>query len=182
MNKSVVIPSEVILDKIYEIRGVKVMLDRDLAELYEVQTKVLKQSVKRNLDIFPEHFMFELTKEENEFLRSQFVTSKKGRGGTRYLPLVFTEHGILQLASILRSKRARYMSIRIIEIFVKMREMLLSHQELMVQLEEVSRKVAGHDEKINLIFGYLKEVEQARQEELEQQNRKRIGFKTNNEE
>ena len=97
MSKEITIPEEIITSKIYLIRDQKVMVDRDLAELYGVETKVLKQAVKRNVDIFPTHFMFELSKVEDEFLRSQLVTSKKGRGGTRYLPMVFTEHGVLQL-------------------------------------------------------------------------------------
>ena len=177
MSKEIAIPQEVILSKIYEIRGQKVILDKDLAELYEVETKALKQSVKRNLDIFPEHFMFELTKEERESLRSQFVTSKKGRGGARYLPMVFTEHGILQVAHVLRSKRARYMSVRITEIFIKMRELLQTHQELFLQMEEIRKKVSGQEEQITLIFEYLKQLEQAKQKELEHKNRKRIGFK-----
>ena len=177
MSKEIAIPQEVILSKIHEIRGQKVILDKDLAELYEVETKVLKQAVKRNLDIFPKHFMFELTKGEHESLRSQFVTSKKGRGGTRYLPMVFTEHGILQVAHVLRSKRARYMSIRITEIFIKMRELLQTHQELFLQMEEIRKKVSGQEEQITLIFEYLKQIEQAKQEELEHKNRERIGFR-----
>jgi len=103
------------------------MIDRDLAELYGVETKALKQAVKRNIDIFPKHFMFELTKDENEFLRSQFVTSNKGRGGTRYLPMAFTEHGVLQLAHVLRSKKVNLMSVRITEIFIKMRQLLVNN-------------------------------------------------------
>ena len=118
-DSKIMLPDEVIMSKIYFIRGEKVMPDSDLAELYEVETKVLKQAARRNADISPKHFMFELTNEENESLRSQFVTSKKGRGGTRYLPMVFTEHGVLQLANTLRSKRARQMSIGIIEVFYK---------------------------------------------------------------
>ena len=94
------------------------MLDSDLAELYGVETKALKRAVRRNLDIFPEHFMFELTKEEHESLRYQTGTSNEGRGGTRYLPMVFTEHGIIHAAHVLRSPRARKMSVRITEIFI----------------------------------------------------------------
>ena len=100
------IPDEVLMNKIYQIRGQKVMLDRDLAELYQVETKVLKQQVRRNIDSFPSDFMFELTIGEFETLRSHFVTSN--RGGTRYTPMVFTEHGVLMLSSILKSKRARH--------------------------------------------------------------------------
>ena len=103
-QKLSVIPDEVIASKIYLIRGQKVMLDKDLAELYETETKVLKQAVKRNIDIFPEHFMFQLTNQEFTILRSQTVTSSWG--GQRYLPFVFTEHGVLQLASVLKSTRA----------------------------------------------------------------------------
>ena len=171
MSKEIAIPEEVVMSKIYEIRGMKVMLDKDLAELYEVVTKVLKQSVKRNIDIFPEHFMFELTKDEHESLRSQIVTSKKGRGGTRYLPMAFTEHGILQLANVLRSKRARHMSIRIIEIFVKMREILLTHKDLLLEMEQIRKKVAGQDDKIELIFKYLKQFIKG-----QEKPRKKIGF------
>ena len=177
MSNEVSIPQEVIVSKIYEIRGQKVILDSDLAELYEVETKALKQAVKRNLDIFPEHFMFELTKEEHGSLRSQIVTSKKGRGGTRYLPMVFTEHGILQVAHVLRSKRARYMSVRITEIFIKMREMLQTHQELFIQMEDIRKTVSGHEEHIIEIFEYLKELEQDKQLEVGFQDRELIGFK-----
>jgi hypothetical protein len=102
-TSAIAIPNEVIMSKIYLIRGQKVMLDSDLAELYETETKVLKQAVKRNIDIFPDHFMFELTEKEFKNLRSQFVTSNWG--GQRYLPYVFTEHGVLQLASVLKSTR-----------------------------------------------------------------------------
>ena len=112
-DSHLMIPDEVIMGKIYLIRGQKVILDRDLAELYEVETKALKQAVKRNIDIFPEHFMFELTEEEFKNLRSQIVTSSWG--GQRYLPYVFTELGVLQLANVLKSIRARKMSVRILE-------------------------------------------------------------------
>ena len=178
MSGKLSIPEEVIVNKIYEIRGQKVMLDSDLAELYQVETKVLKQAVKRNLDIFPKHFMFELTKEENGYLRSQIVTSKKGRGGSRYLPMAFTEHGVLQLANVLRSKKAKKMSISIIEVFVKMREMLLTHKDLLLEMEKIRKKVSGNENQIELIFEYLKQFEKAKQEELEHQNRKKIGYKS----
>jgi len=171
MRKEVAIPEEVVISKIYEIKGKKVMLDRDLADLYEVNTKVLKQAVRRNIDIFPGHFMLELTKEEHEYLRSQIVTSKRGRGGARYLPMAFTEHGILQLANVLRSKRARHMSIRIIEIFVKMREMLFTHKDLLIEMEAIRKKVSGQDKKIELIFNYLKQFIQDKEEP-----RKQIGY------
>ena len=169
------IKEEAIIGKIFLIRGHKVMLDTDLAEMYEVGTKVLKQAVKRNIDIFPEHFMFELTQEEFKGLRSQFVTSN--RGGHRYLPYAFTEHGVLQLAGVLRSPRARLMSIRIIEVFVKMREILLSHKDLLIKFDQIQHLVNEHDDQIQIVFNYLKQLEKERKQEFEQQNRPRIGYK-----
>ncbi len=124
MSKEVSIPDEVISSKIYLIRSTKVMLDSDLAELYGVETKVLKQQVKRNIESFPDDFMFVLTKDEFSSLRSQFVTSN--RGGSRYLPMVFSEHGVLMLSSVLKSKRARQVNIRIMRVYSKLREMLLT--------------------------------------------------------
>ena len=178
MSKEITIPQEIILSKIYEIRGEKVMIDSDLAELYAVETKALKRAIRRNLDIFPKHFMFELTKEEHESLRYQIGTSNTGRGGTRYLPMVFTEHGIIHAAHVLRSPRARRMSVRITEIFIKMREVIQTHQELFTQMNEIRKNVAGHDQQIALIFEYLKQFEQFKQQETAQQNRPPIGFKT----
>ena len=172
------IQDDVVINKIYEIRGMKVMLDRDLAELYGVETKGLKRAVKRNLDIFPGHFMFELTIVEYEALRYQNGTSNFGRGGTRYLPMVFTEHGILQVAHVLRSKRARLMSVRITEIFIKMREIIQTHQELFLQMEKIRKKVSGQEDQITMIFEYIDMLELAKQEELNQNDRVRIGFKT----
>lgn len=179
-QKLSVIPDEVIASKIYLIRGQKVMLDRDLAELYKTETKVLKQAVKRNIDIFPEHFMFQLTNQEFTILRSQTVTSSWG--GQRYLPYVFTEHGVLQLASVLKSTRARRMSVRIIEVFVKMREMLATHKEILHKLEQIEKKDIEQDQKIMLIFEYLKQLEKTKQEDLELKPRKKIGFKRSKEE
>ena len=174
------IPDETIINKIYIIRGQKVMLDRDLAELYGVETKVLKQAVKRNLDIFPDYFMFELNNEEFKNLRSQIVTSSWG--GQRYLPFAFTEHGILQLANVLRSPLARKMSVRIIDVFIKMREMLNLNSELFEKLSDLEKKYIGHDEQIMLLFEYLSRLEEAKQQEIEYANRKRIGFKKQDEE
>ncbi len=156
MNNDIIIPNKNIENKIYFIRGEHVMLDRDLAELYEVETKALKQAVKRNLDIFPENFMFELTNDEFNNLRSQTVTSRWG--GHRYLPFVFTEHGVLQLANVLRSKRARKMSIRIIEVFVSMRELLIDTLSLRLEMEEIKKKLLNQDKSIELVFNYLDEL------------------------
>ncbi|MFC0316939.1 ORF6N domain-containing protein [Olivibacter oleidegradans] len=113
-KESLIIPEEVVMNQIYYIRDQKVMLDRDLAELYGVETKVLKQAVKRNIDRFPNDFMFELTKQQFEILRSQIVTSKDGRGGTRYLPMAFTEQGVAMLSSVLNSDRAIRVNVQII--------------------------------------------------------------------
>src|SRR6218665_3230999 len=115
-----IIPDEVIVNKIFFFRGQKVMLDSDLAELYQVETKRLKEQVKRNIMRFPEQYMFELNEKEFEVLRSHFATSKDGRGGSRYLPMVFTEHGVLQLSNILKSRRAVQVSFKIIDVFVRL--------------------------------------------------------------
>ena len=175
-SEQIAIPEEVVMSKIYKIRGEKVMLDRDLAELYGVETKRLKEQVRRNIERFPEHYMFELTMKEVNALRSQFATSKKGRGGTRYLPMVFTEHGILQLANALRSGRAIQMSIRIIDVFMRMREMLLTQKDLLLEMEEIRKKVSGQDERIELIFNYLKQFIQEKEAP-----REKIGYKLPNE-
>lgn len=165
-------PDEVVLAKIYEIRGQKVMLDRDLAELYGVQTRVLKQAVRRNEKRFPEDFMFEMNKEELENWRSQNVTSKEDRQGLRYAPFCFTEQGVTMLSCVLNSERAIKVNIRVIRTFAKMREMLLTHKDLLLEMEEIRKKVSGQDEKIELIFNYL------RQFIKEQENpRKKIGYK-----
>jgi hypothetical protein len=124
------VPVEIIERKIYLIRGCKVMLDSDLAELYQVPTKVLNQAVRRNFDRFPSDFMFQLNEEELEGLRSQIVTSKVGRGGRRYTPYAFTEHGVAMLSSVLSSKRAVALNILIIRAFVRLREYLATHKDL----------------------------------------------------
>jgi hypothetical protein len=123
-----VVPIERITNKIYLTRGMKVMLDRDLAELYDVETKVLKQAVRRNIDRFPEDFMFELSKEEFKNLRSQFVTSSWG--GLRYSPMVFSEQGVAMLSTVLRSERAIQVNIQIMRTFTKLRQMLSTHEDL----------------------------------------------------
>ncbi len=174
-KNEMMIPEEVIMRKIYLIRGQKVMMDKDLAELYEVETKVLKQAVRRNKDIFPEHFMFELTEDEFSHLRSQIVTSSWG--GQRYLPFVFTELGVLQLSNVLKSRRARRMSIRILEVFIKMREMLTTHKDILNRIENIVAKLDEHDDQILLIFEYLSQLEQSRQQQQDHENRKRIGYR-----
>ena len=140
------VPDEIVMGKIIIIRGQKVMLDYDLAALYGVQTKVLKQAVRRNMKRFPADFMFVLTKKEFQSLRSQFVTSKSG--GMRYMPMAFTEHGVLMLSSVLRSDRAIEMNIQIMRIFTAMKEMLLTHKGLLLKVEQIESKITGQDEKI----------------------------------
>ena len=170
-DKKEIVPEEVIANKIYQIRGKKVMLDRDLAELYGVKSIRLREQVKRNLDRFPENFMFRLTEEEVNIMVSQnAIPSKKYLGG--HLPFVFTEHGVLMLANVLRSDRATQMSIRIIEIFVKIREMLLTHKDLLIKMNELESKVTNHDKSIKQVFAYLKQF-------LKEQGKtsKSIGFK-----
>ena len=155
---TVIISEELIVNKIYLIHGRKVMLDRDLAALYEVETKVLKQAVRRNIDRFPEDFMFEMTQEELESLRSQFVTSKTGRGGTRYLPMAFTEQGVAMLSSVLNSDTAIRVNIQIIRVFTKMRQLVLTHKDILLQLQKIERKLDGNDRDIAVIFECLKKL------------------------
>lgn len=175
-----VVPEETIVSKIYLVRRKKIMLDKDLAELYEVKAFRLREQVKRNIDRFPVNFMFRLTEEEIDLMVSQnAIPSKQHLGG--HLPYVFTEHGVLMLANVLRSKRAIKMSIRIIEVFVKVRELLLTHKDILLKLEKIEQQLSGHDEKISLIFEYLKQLEQANQQEPVVKERKRIGFKRNSE-
>lgn len=163
MSKSLVkIPDEMVARRIFSIRGENVMLDSDLAQLYGVETKVLKQQVKRNIQSFPEDFMFELTADEFEHLRSQIVTSS--HGGTRYMPMAFTEHGVLMLSSVLKSPRARAVNIQIMRLFVKMREHLLTHKDVLLQLEKLRGTSKEHAGKIAVIFKYLKQMEQRQQE------------------
>jgi hypothetical protein len=132
------VPQNVIESKIYEVRGRKVMLDKDLAELYGVETRILNQSVTRNRDRFPQDFMFRLTAEELDILRSHFVISRWG--GTRYPPRAFTEHGILMLSNVLKSERAVKTSIQIIRVFNKMREMVQNYKELLEKLRQIETR------------------------------------------
>ena len=177
-------PDATITGRIHIIRGQKVMLDRDLAELYVVEVKRLKEQVRRNITRFPEDFMFELTMEEAEAsrshfatlkdevaLRSQIVTLKRG-SNIKYLPMAFTEHGILMLANVLRSEQAIAVSIHIIRVFNRLREGFLSHRELLQKLEQLEDRLTGHDEEIQAIFDHLTELVSPTE-----QQRKPIGFK-----
>ncbi len=171
------IPDEVIMSKIYLIRDKKVMLDRDLAELYGIETKVLKQTVRRNINRFPSDFMFEMSLGELHDWRSQFVTSITDKMGLRYPPFCFTEHGVLMLSSVLNSDRAIKVNIQIIRIFTKIRELLLAHKDILLQIEQMQKKIAEHDNNILLIFEYIKELEQGKKLKTDQQHHNKIGFK-----
>lgn len=180
-NGKIMIPDEVIINKIYIIRGQKVMIDRDLAEFYGVETKVLKQAVKRNIERFPDDFMFEMTKEEFGNWRSQFVTSKSDMMGLRHAPFCFTNIGVPQLSTVLKSKRAIMINLQIMRVFNKMMVMLATHKEILQKLEELQRNDIEQDKKIMLIFEYLKQFEETKEQQLEQANRKQIGYKKSGE-
>lgn len=152
------------------------MLDRDLAELYEVETKRLKESIRRNIDRFPEDFMFELSGEEYDYYKKNI--NKGGRGQhPKYPPFAFTEHGVLMLASVLNGKRAIQTNIQVVRVFIKMREKLLENGLIQNQLKSIHEKLAEHDEKIIFIFKYLRQIDQKKQHLTDQQNRKKIGYK-----
>ena len=172
MSEGIGLPQEVIMSKIYVIRGQKVMLDRDLSELYQVETKQLKRQVRRNMNRFPEDFMFELTKEEFEILRSQIDTSSWG--GTRYEPMAFTEQGVSMLSSVLNSQVAIDVNIQIIRTFTKMREMILTSKELLLKMEKLEKRSDQQDESIEVIFRYLKQLIN-----MEKQPKKSLGYKPN---
>jgi hypothetical protein len=158
LNIKVQIPTEVIARCIYLIRGQKVMLDKDLAELYDVSTKNLNKAVERNIERFPLDFMFQLTKEEYESLRFQFGTSNKGRGGRRYLPYVFTELGVAMLSSVLKSEHAVQMNISIIRAFVKLRQLLSTNKDLSQKVAELEREQKKHSQHLVNIYGALKKL------------------------
>jgi hypothetical protein len=169
-----IIPAERIEKAILLIRGHKVMLDNDLAELYGVETKILNQAVKRNVNRFPEDFMFQLTVEEAEALSFQFGRPRRpGRGGRRYLPYAFTEQGVAMLSSVLRSDRAIEVNIAIMRAFVRLREILATHKELARKLEEIERKLGEHDEKFQIVF---EAIRQLMIPPPEPENKRRIGF------
>jgi phage regulator Rha-like protein len=164
-----------IQNMIHEIRGQKVMLDSDLARLYEIETKALNRAVKRNPDRFPEFFMFQLTKEEFDSLRCQFVTSNERKGGRRYLPFVFTEHGVLMLSSVLNSKKAINVNIEIMVTFIKMRQFALSQSGTDEQIAELRKLlmlyIEKNDKRVNDIIIALNNLIEKPKET------KRIGFR-----
>ena len=160
--------AEDISQRIHTIRGHRVMLDADLAELYGVTTKVFNQAIQRNMDRFPEDFMFRLTEEEFSDLRSQFVTSKKGRGGRRYLPYVFTEQGVAMLSGVLNNPRAVQVNIAIMRAFVRLRRMLVSHEELARKVDTLEKQ---YDAQFRVVFDAIRALM-----EPPKTPRRRIGF------
>jgi hypothetical protein len=168
-----IIPDEVIMNKIFYIRNQKVMLDSDLAELYGVETRRLNEQVARNIDRFPEDFMFRLSEKEFESLLSQIATSK--RGGRRTLPYVFTEHGVLMLSSVLNSKQAIQVNIQVMRIFTRIRQMFIDNTELHLEIEKIKTKLDNHSKNMEVVFRYLDELLEKRDET---KPRKRIGFKS----
>jgi len=163
MSKTVtgqLLPVERIESRIFLLRGHRVMLDRDLAELYGIATRVLNQAVKRNSERFPEDFMFRLTKEESSVVlasRSQTVTLKRGQN-IKYPPHVFTEHGAVMLANVLKSRVAIQASIQVVRAFVRLRQMLASHNELAAKIEAIERRVGKHDAELQEVFSTLREL------------------------
>jgi hypothetical protein len=156
---------------ILNIRGKPVMLDKDLAELYGVETRALLQAVRRNADRFPADFAFPLELKELSGLRSQIVISNKGRGGNRYMPYAFTEQGIAMLSSVLRSKRAAEVNVGLMRAFVRMRKLTLGYSELVSKVDSLEKKYAEHDGDIKSIFDAIRQMV-----EIEEQPKRRIGF------
>jgi len=156
--KHALIPQEVVEQKIYIIRGHKVMLDRDIAMLYGVPTKRLKEQVKRNIKRFPDDFMFQLTKEEFGYWRSQFATSNSDKMGLRHRSYAFTEQGVAMLSTVLNSERAIQVNIAIMRAFVKLRRILSTHKELAHKLEQLERKIEKHDTEIHAIFEAIRQL------------------------
>ncbi|WP_103863395.1 ORF6N domain-containing protein [Aquimarina sp. I32.4] len=174
MSNDIIIPNEIITSKIYLIRNQKIILDSDLSELYEVETKQLKRQVRRNIERFPEDFMFELPKEEFENLRSQFGTSNWG--GTRYMPMAFTEQGVAMLSSVLNSPTAIKVNIQIIRVFTQIRQTLTDTLSVQLEIEEIKKKLTNHSKNIELVFDYLDELNK-KLDTPESNERKKIGYK-----
>ena len=175
MSNEIQLSEELISNKIYLIRNQKVMFDHDLAALYGIETKRLKEQVKRNISRFPEDFMFELTQIEYDSSRSQFAILKKGRGSNlKYLPSVFTEHGVLMLSSVLNSDKAIQTNIQIMRIFTKVRQMLLDTTDLKIDMLQIKKKLENHDKNIELVFSYLDELTDKKENT---KPRTKIGYK-----
>ena len=163
---------QLIQNKIYEIRGQRVMLDFDLAEMYETETKRLKEAVRRNMDRFPDDFMFKLSNDEYENLRTQNATSK--RGGTRYMPFAFTEQGVAMLSSVLNSKKAIQVNIAVIRAFVVLRQHLADYKDLKENIATLEKQMNLNFKDINQALHYLLNKDE---QQISQHERKQIGFK-----
>ncbi len=174
MTGESVIPDEIIMNQIYYIRGHKVMLDTDLAGLYEVENKQLKRQVRRNAERFPDDFMFELTSNEYNSLRSQIGTLKRGEH-VKYLPMAFTEQGVSMLSSVLNSSKAIKVNIQIIRIFTRIRQMLMDNTELRLEIEKIKGKLDNQDKNMEIVFRYLDEL---LEKKIDAKPRKRIGYKS----
>ena len=181
MNKHLIIPDETVVNKIYHIRGQKVMIDKDLAELYGVSTGNLNLAVRRNRSRFPEDFMFQLIQSEFKNLILQSATSSWG--GTRKLPFAFTEHGVLMLSSVLKSDRAIQVNIQIMRVYTKMKELLVTHKDILTKIGHLEKKLMKqgrrnkkYDEQIALLFAYLEELLPKKSEPM-----KKIGYKRKDE-
>lgn len=179
MSKALILTDEAVISKIYLMRGKKVMLDRDLAEMYGVETSQLKRQVRRNIDRFPEDFMFEMNNAELQNWRSQFGISNEDKMGLRYAPFCFTEQGVAMLSSVLNSKTAIEVNIRIIRVFTRMREILLTHNDIMLKLEQLEKRIMNqdgklkkHEREMQIIFKALTELLHPKQEPM-----RKIGFK-----
>ncbi len=166
----------IINQKIYTVRSVKIMLDRDLAELYEVETRVLNQSVKRNKELFPSDFMFQLTKEEYENMSSQIVMTSKSKRPNSALPFAFTEHGVAMLSNVLKSIKARLISVEIVRAFIALKKFTLSNQELILRLNEID---ILYNQKFSDIHQALNYLIQKDKKLITQKQREKIGFKKN---
>jgi len=175
MNQELALSEEIILGKIYYIRGQKVMLDRDLAELYEVETKRLKEAVRRNKKRFPPDFMFEMNRKELQNWRTQFATSNSDQMGLRYTPFCFTEQGVTMLSCILNSDRAIGVNIQVIRVFTKMREVFADTLTLKLEIEEIKKKLSDQGKNIGLVFEYLDELIKKNESTAP---RKQIGYKS----
>lgn len=157
-NKPITISDELIINKIYLIRGQKIMIDRDLAEMYGVETRVLNQAIKRNEKRFPADFMFQLSAVELSEWKSQNVISNKEKMGLRKLPYAFTEQGVAMLSSVLNSETAIEVNIQIIRIFTRVRQLLTDHTELRLEVEKIKKKLDNQDKNMEVVFQYLDEL------------------------
>lgn len=172
-----IVPVEIIERKIYLIRGMKVMLDSDLAWLYQVETRALVQTVKRNVDRFPKDFMFQVSEKEFKNWRSQIVMSNPGaKMGLRRPPFVFTEHGVAMLSSILKSKKAVQVNILIVRAFIKLRELLATHKDLILEIDKIKREQKNQNQKINSVINIISQMINPTVDE----NREPMGFRERN--